>query len=79
MTEEHEDITEVETSEEKDSEQADLTETDSETTEEKISNIIHDQCSPVIIPEISFLNHDGKHIIKTLIYKGSNPPILYKK
>ncbi|MDT8432891.1 MAG: ATP-binding protein, partial [Bacteroidales bacterium] len=25
--------------------------------EEKISNIIHDQCAPVILPEILFLNH----------------------
>jgi len=41
--------------------------------EEKISNIIHDCCEPVILPEISFLTHDNKHIIKTIIYKGSNP------
>lgn len=42
--------------------------------EEKISNIIHDQCSPVILPEISFLKYDDKHIIKIIIYKGSSPP-----
>ena len=42
--------------------------------EEKISNIIHDQCAPVILPEISFLSHEEKHIIKTQIHKGSAPP-----
>ena len=42
--------------------------------EEKISNIIHDNCMPLILPEISFLNIDGKHVIRTQIYKGSNPP-----
>src|SRR3972149_6076693 len=42
--------------------------------EEKISNVIHDCCEPVILPEISFLTHENKHIIKTIIYKGSNPP-----
>lgn len=44
------------------------------TLEEKISNIIHDQCSPVILPEIVFLNHDEKHVIRTKVYKGSAPP-----
>ncbi len=47
-------------------------------TEEKISNIIHDNCSPVILPEISFLNHEGKHLIRTRIFKGSNPPYYIK-
>ncbi len=42
--------------------------------EEKISNIIHDNCEPLILPEISFLIHENKHILKTIIYKGSNPP-----
>ena len=42
--------------------------------EEKISNIIHDQCEPVILPEISFLRYKDKHIIKIQIYKGSAPP-----
>ncbi|MBU4445476.1 MAG: putative DNA binding domain-containing protein [Candidatus Marinimicrobia bacterium] len=40
--------------------------------EEKISNIIHDNCEPLILPEISFLTHENKHILKTVIYKGSN-------
>jgi predicted HTH transcriptional regulator len=42
--------------------------------EEKISNIIHDQCAPVILPEILFLNYEGKHLIVTKIHKGSAPP-----
>ena len=46
--------------------------------EEKISNIIHDQCSPVILPEILFLNHEGKHVIYTKVYKGSAPPYYLK-
>ncbi|MBN2524069.1 MAG: hypothetical protein JXB24_12420 [Bacteroidales bacterium] len=28
--------------------------------------------------EISFLTHENKHIIKTIIYKGSNPPYHFK-
>ena len=42
--------------------------------EEKISNIIHDTCNPIILPDISFLNYEDKHIIKIQIFKGSNPP-----
>ena len=46
--------------------------------EEKITNIIHDQCHPTILPEISFLNLEGKHLIKVQIFKGSNPPYYIK-
>ena len=42
--------------------------------EEKISNIIHDQCTPIILPDISFLRREEKYIIKTQIHKGSTPP-----
>ena len=42
--------------------------------EEKICNIIHDQCAPIILPEISFHQHRGKYIIKTIVHKGNNPP-----
>lgn len=42
--------------------------------EEKISNIIHDQCAPAILPEIFFLNYEGKPILVTKIHKGSAPP-----
>lgn len=47
--------------------------------EEKISNIIHDQCSPVILPEIIFHNIEGKYIIRIVIHKGSQPPYHLKK
>jgi ATP-dependent DNA helicase RecG len=42
--------------------------------EERIAGLIHDLCEPVIIPEITLLQHEGKHIIRTQIYKGSAPP-----
>ncbi len=42
--------------------------------EEKISNSVHDVCSPVILPDISFLSIDNKHIIRVKIAKGNNPP-----
>ncbi len=42
--------------------------------EETISNIIHDQCAPTILPEIIFYNVDGIYIIRTKIHKGSQPP-----
>ncbi|NLO02619.1 MAG: ATP-dependent DNA helicase [Bacteroidales bacterium] len=42
--------------------------------EEKISNIIHDQCTPVILPGIMFLNYEGKHILVVKIHKGNTPP-----
>ncbi len=46
--------------------------------EEKISNVIHDQCAPLILPEIVFLNVEGKYIIRTKIHKGSQPPYHFK-
>ncbi len=46
--------------------------------EEKISNIIHDNCSPIILPDINFYRIDGKYILRTQIYKGSQPPYFLK-
>ena len=46
--------------------------------EEKISNIIFDRCYPAILPEISFLTEDDKHLIKVLVYRGSTPPYYLK-
>ncbi len=46
--------------------------------EEMISNIIHDNCHPLIIPEIFFVNHDGKYVLVIKIYKGNNPPYFIK-
>jgi len=42
--------------------------------EETIASLIHDLCEPVILPEITFLQHEGKHVIRTHVYKGSAPP-----
>ena len=46
--------------------------------EEKISNIIYDRCYPAILPEITFLMDDDKHLIKVSIYRGSTPPYYLK-
>lgn len=51
-----------------------LKEDDLLSIEEKIASLIHDLCEPVIMPEITFLQHEGKHIIRTQVYKGSTPP-----
>jgi len=46
--------------------------------EEKISNIIHYNCYPLILPEIFFVNYEGKHVVVVKVYKGSNPPYYIK-
>jgi ATP-dependent DNA helicase RecG len=46
--------------------------------EETINNIIHDNCYPLILPEIFFVNHNGKYVIIIKIYKGNNPPYYIK-
>ncbi|WP_201327053.1 RNA-binding domain-containing protein [Thermotomaculum hydrothermale] len=46
--------------------------------EEKISNIIHDNCHPLILPDIFFLNKNDKHIVVIKIYKGNKPPYYIK-
>lgn len=48
-------------------------------TEEQISNLIFDNCYPVIIPEISILNINDKLILKVQIYSGSNMPYHLKQ
>jgi len=42
--------------------------------EEQISNIIFDRCYPAILPEITFITDNDKHLIRVLIYRGSMPP-----
>jgi ATP-dependent DNA helicase RecG len=42
--------------------------------EEQIASIIHDQCSPVIVPEITFHEDDGNTFIKVQIHRGSDFP-----
>jgi len=41
---------------------------------QKVVNLIHDLSDPIILPEISFLQNDGKHIIRVQVHKGSTPP-----
>ncbi len=42
--------------------------------EEQLSNMIYDKCYPAILPEISFMCANGKHLIRIHIYRGSMPP-----
>lgn len=42
--------------------------------ENQISNIVNDQCTPKILPEISVIEENGKYIIRVYIHKGSKPP-----
>jgi predicted HTH transcriptional regulator len=48
------------------------------TLEERIASLIHDLCEPVILPEITFLQYEGKHIIRAQVFKGSAPPYHWK-
>jgi predicted HTH transcriptional regulator len=47
--------------------------------EEQISNIIFDRCSPTILPSISFLTEEDKHLIKVTVYPGNTPPYYLKE
>lgn len=42
--------------------------------EEQLSNMIYDKCYPAILPEISFMCSNDKHLIRIHIYRGSMPP-----
>ena len=55
-----------------------LEEDDLPRMEEQISNMVYDRCYPTILPEISFLTMDDKHIIRVRIYRGSTPPYYLK-
>lgn len=46
--------------------------------EEQISNMVYDRCYPTILPDISFLVVENKHIIRIQIYRGSTPPYYLK-
>ena len=46
--------------------------------EEQVSNIIFDRCYPAILPEITFLTNENKHIIRVTVYRGSMPPYYLK-
>lgn len=46
--------------------------------EEQVSNIIHDNCNPVIIPNISSVVFDDKYVLKVEIFRGNNLPYYLK-
>ncbi|WP_417861365.1 RNA-binding domain-containing protein [Winogradskyella sediminis] len=46
--------------------------------EEQVSNIIHDNCYPIIIPNISSVVFDDKFLLKVEIYRGNNLPYYLK-
>lgn len=46
--------------------------------EEQISNIVFSRCYPAILPAITFLTEDDKHLIKVTVYPGSTPPYYLK-
>ncbi|MDR0970907.1 MAG: putative DNA binding domain-containing protein [Bacteroidales bacterium] len=55
-----------------------ISEEDLPKLEEKISNLIYDRCYPAILPEISFVSVEDKHLLKVVIYRGSMPPYYLK-
>ena len=46
--------------------------------EEKVCNIISDKCTPTIIPDISFINLEGKQLLRIKIFPGNQPPYALK-
>lgn len=46
--------------------------------EEQISNLIYDNCYPIVVPEISVVTVDEMYVLKVQIYKGSNVPYYIK-
>ena len=46
--------------------------------EEQVSNIIFDSCYPAILPDITLLTEEDKHIIRVTVHRGSAPPY-YRK
>ena len=40
--------------------------------EERISDLIHDHCYPVIVPDISFCGENDLRFIRVKIFRGSN-------
>ncbi|GHC46757.1 RNA-binding domain-containing protein [Ulvibacter litoralis] len=46
--------------------------------EEQVSNIIHDRCTPVIIPDISVVSIDDNYLLKVEIFRGNQPPYYLK-
>ncbi len=46
--------------------------------EEQVSSIIYDRCYPAVLPEITFLTDDDKHIIRVVIYRVIRNAIVHR-
>ena len=46
--------------------------------EEQVSSIIFDRCYPAVLPEITFLTDDDKHIIRVVIYRVIRNAIVHR-
>lgn len=46
--------------------------------EQRVSNVIYDRCCPVIMPDITFLADENKHIIRVTVHRGNTPPYYLK-
>lgn len=55
-----------------------VAEDDLKAIEKKVCSIIYDRCYPAILPEITFLTDEDKHLIKVSVYRGSTPPYYLK-
>ncbi len=55
-----------------------LPENDLVNIEEQVANLIHDNCSPIIIPEISFVTIEGDHLVKVEVFRGNDLPYFLK-
>src|SRR5690554_896604 len=55
-----------------------IPEADLMSIEEQVSNIIHDNCNPVIIPNISSVVFEDKYLLKVEIFRGNNLPYYLK-
>jgi predicted HTH transcriptional regulator len=42
--------------------------------EEEVASLIHDHCTPIIVPDISVLAEDGLHFLRVQIHRGSDFP-----
>ena len=47
--------------------------------EEQLCSMIYDNCYPAILPEITFVTHEGVHMLRVHIYRGSMPPYYLRK
>ncbi|MDR1780253.1 MAG: putative DNA binding domain-containing protein [Tannerella sp.] len=46
--------------------------------ENTVSNIIYERCYPTVLPNITFLTENDRHLIKITVYPGNTPPYYLK-